>query len=247
MVLSHYGSRTSLVNLLSDFILSKIPLDETSCIEVADCINFYIIKGKTTSKEVLPLSEIISEFKEKYSNILSSETTLGRTIDVIEYGVKLDKKTNLKYSFFNTEYCEYNFSQIDNFQKDKTKSYNEDYLGSQFEDRFIITSNFPHGHSLDYGRKLYYFGKHIVYNIPPQSPFTKLTLFLDEESENFKVYDDFYKEYDNKLKSAILDCINWDATWITTEMKKVDWSSEITNPLSEFEFLKKKVKDFVII
>jgi hypothetical protein len=30
------------------------------------------------------------------------------------------------------------------------------------------------------------------------------------------------------------------------EKKKVDWYTEITNPLDEYDFLKKKIKDFVI-
>ena len=29
-------------------------------------------------------------------------------------------------------------------------------------------------------------------------------------------------------------------------MKKTDWSVELTNPLQEYDFLKNKVKDFVI-
>jgi hypothetical protein len=35
-------------------------------------------------------------------------------------------------------------------------------------------------------------------------------------------------------------------SWLETEMKKVDWSIELTNPLQEYDLIKKKVKDFVI-
>ena len=40
---------------------------------------------------------------------------------------------------------------------------------------------------------------------------------------------------------------DFDMTWLESELKKVDWSNEITNPLSEYDFLKKKIKDFLII
>ena len=36
-------------------------------------------------------------------------------------------------------------------------------------------------------------------------------------------------------------------TWIETEIKKVDWSTELTNPLQDYDFIKKINKDFIII
>jgi len=36
---------------LADFILNKIPKEEESIIQVIDCQNFYVIKGKTTHKK----------------------------------------------------------------------------------------------------------------------------------------------------------------------------------------------------
>jgi hypothetical protein len=34
---------------------------------------------------------------------------------------------------------------------------------------------------------------------------------------------------------------------LENEIKKVDWSIELTDPLSEYDFIKKVKKDFVII
>jgi hypothetical protein len=51
---------------------------------------------------------------------------------------------------------------------------------------------------------------------------------------------------DEVLKSAILDVFDFDMSWLENEIKKVDWYTEITNPLDEYDFLKKKIKDFVI-
>jgi len=68
----------------------------------------------------------------------------------------------------------------------------------------------------------------------------------DESGDNqFSVKNSRQKE-DETLKSAILDVFDFDMSWLDTEMKKVDWSIELTNPLQDYDFLKKKVKDFVI-
>jgi hypothetical protein len=48
------------------------------------------------------------------------------------------------------------------------------------------------------------------------------------------------------LESAILDVFDFNMNWLETEIKKVDWSTEITNPLEDYNFLKKKIKDFII-
>ena len=53
MILKSPTSRLSLVNLFADFILNQIPSDEETIIQVVDCLNFYVIKGKTTHTEPL--------------------------------------------------------------------------------------------------------------------------------------------------------------------------------------------------
>ena len=97
---------------------------------------------------------------------------------------------------------------------------------------------------------MYYYGKHIFYNIPYNYPFSTLTFTMstkkDESGDNqFSVKNSHQKE-DETLKSAILDIFNFDMSWLETEMKKVDWSIELTNPLQDYDFLKKKVDGFVI-
>jgi hypothetical protein len=120
------------------------------------------------------------------------------------------------------------------------------------EDNLVSVSEFPHGYSLNQGRLLYYYGKHIVYNIPSNVPFESLTLTLSNKKNSegeviFDVCDNFSNSIDESLTSAILDVFDFDMSWIESEIKKVDWSLEITNPLEDYEFLKKKVKDFIII
>jgi len=86
-----------------------------------------------------------------------------------------------------------------------------------------------------------------VYNIPSNYPITSVTLNLTKNEEEFSVYDNFFGITDDVLTSAILDMFDFDMKWLETQIKKVDWSIEITNPLEDYDFLKVKLKDFIII
>jgi hypothetical protein len=62
---------------------------------------------------------------------------------------------------------------------------------------------------------------------------------------SFSVKNANQKE-DETLRSAILDVFDFDMSSLDKDIKKVDWSIEVTNPLEDYDFLKQKVKDFVI-
>jgi hypothetical protein len=47
---------------------------------------------------------------------------------------------------------------------------------------------------------------------------------------------------DDRLKSYLLDTFDFNYNKIREEIKKVDLSFEITNPLDDYEFLKTKIK-----
>jgi hypothetical protein len=69
----------------------------------------------------------------------------------------------------------------------------------------------------------------------------------DENGDNiFTVFNYSSNSYDDRLRSAILDVFDFDMTWLSTEIKKVDWSIELTNPLEEYSFIKKKNKDLIL-
>lgn len=250
MVLKSVGSRLFKVNLLADHLLKSIPFEENTIIQVVDCENFIVVKGKTTHKDPLNLSELIDSFNSTYS-IFLNEKFVKNIIDLMEYGVELKPKEKLKYSFYNSENCSYNYKQCDSFQADNSFSYDIELNKIDDESFLVVSSEFPHGYSLDQGRILFYYGKHIIYNIPSTSPFTKLTFELSTDTENenllFNVYDDFHEDFDEKLKSSILDSFDFSYSVLKNEIKKVDWSFELTNPLGDFECLKKIQKDFVII
>lgn len=247
MILKRQNSKVYTVNLFADFILSKIPHSEESIISVSDCKNFMVIKGKTTHKEILDINSLSTEFNEKYN----PKFPISHTIDLIEYNIKLPKSTELSFTLHKSENCSYHKHQIREFMSSED-SYSFDYQPIKFcDESLIINSEFPHGYSLNQGRLIYLYGKHIFYSIPTNYPVSSISFTIstnkNEEDENIISVYNFFKESDDEvLKSAILDVFDFDMSWISSEMKKVDWSIELTNPLEEYSFIKKRNKDFVI-
>jgi hypothetical protein len=250
MILKSPVSKLSIVNLFADFILNKIPKEEESIIQVVDCFNFYVIKGKTTYKEPLNIGELRDEFISQFEELIG-DRKLTHTIDLIEYDSKLIPVTSLTFPYHRSKNCSYTNSQIKSFESDDSISYDYNFhLKSITEDNnLIFLSEFPHGYSLNQGRLLYYYGKHIFYSIPTTYPVSSLVFELstkkdDSNEQVFSVSN--INQPDEVLKSAILDVFDFDMSWLENEIKKVDWYTEITNPLEDYDFLKKKIKDFVI-
>lgn len=249
MILKSPTSRLSLVNLFADFILNQIPSDEETIIQVVDCLNFYVIKGKTTHVEPLNIGKLKDEFNIKFENLIG-DTKITHTIDLIEYDSKMSSIESLTHVFHNTLNCSYNQSQVSSFIDDNTLSYDYQYFLKFIDNNQILCSEFPHGYSLSQGRLLYYYGKHIFYNIPSSYPVKTLVFELSNQKDESGDYKFLVKntlgEVDETLTSAILDVFDFETKWIEEEIKKVDWFIEITDPLSDYNFLKKKVKDFII-
>lgn len=114
----------------------------------------------------------------------------------------------------------------------------------------IVTSEFPHGYSLNQGRIFYYYLKNIVYSIPTNYIFTSLKFEIKKrENLEFKVYNSFFSsnDEDETLQSAILDCFDFDTTELENKLKGVDLLQELINPLDDYEFLKEIKKDFIIL
>ena len=115
----------------------------------------------------------------------------------------------------------------------------------------VSVSEFPHGYSLNQGRLLYYYGKHLFYSVPSTYPYYPLTFKLttqkdDEGDSVFSVFNPYLNSDDERIQSAILDVFDFDMSWLKVEMKKVDWSIELTNPLEEYSFIKKKNNDLIL-
>jgi hypothetical protein len=247
MILKKTNSRVYTINLFSDYLLTKIPHTEESIFSVADCKNFIIIKGKTSHKEILDISSITKEFNEKYE----PETPISHTIDLIEYDRKLSKVKNLEFILHKSENCSYHKTQIEQFLLNESSFDFNCYPSEVSDDKLIVTSEFPHGYSLNQGRLIYLYGKHIFYSIPTNytdsSIIFNLSLNKNDDNDNIiSIFNVDKKSEDETLKSAILDVFDFNMSWLSSEMKKVDWSIELTNPLEEYSFIKKKNKDFII-
>ncbi len=251
MVLKNTESRILITNLFADFILSKIPHNEESTIKVVDCKNFFIIKGKTSYNQVLDLSEILNEFLKKYEDNIG-DIKLSHTIDLIEYEVKMNKPTDFEFVYHNSTNCSYNHKQIESYENKKS-SYDYNYVVTEITDEDMVSvSEFPYGYSLGQGRLHYYYGKHIFYSIPTNYPVNTLIFNMSKnKTENdepiFSVRQSNSTFIDKTLTSAILDVFNFDMAWLEKELKKVDWSFELLNPLEEYDFIKKINKNLVIV
>lgn len=251
MILKNIGSRILITNLFADFILSKIPHNEDTIIKVVDCTNFFVIKGKTSYNQVLDLSLILDEFLKKYEDHIG-KVKLSHTVDLIEYDIKMNTPNDFEFVYHNTTNCSYHHNQIDSYENKKS-SYGYDYVVTEITDEDMVSiSEFPHGYSLGQGRLHYYYGKHIFYSIPTNYPVNTLIFNMSknktEDNEPiFSVRSSTSIINDMTLTSAILDVFDFDMSWLKKEIKKVDWSIELLNPLDEYDFIKKINKDLVII
>lgn len=217
--------RKTICNLLADFILLRLGDESKSIVQVIDSENFFIVKGKTDYKEILKLNEILDEFYKKYDQI---EPKQKNVIDLMEYDVELEFPNEFILKFKKSE----NISDFD----------------SQ-DGPFVYSSHFPFGHSLSPNRIYYYYFKNIVYNIPSDYFFHKIifTCRLESFKLEFDIWDDFNSEFTDSLKSAILDCFDFDLVSFKEELKKNQLDFELIDPSKDLELLKKKKPNFIIV
>jgi hypothetical protein len=244
MILKNTGSRLLVTNLFADFILSKIPHIEDTIIKIVDCKNFFIIKGKTSYNQVLDLTIVLEEFLKKYEDHIGN-IKLSHTVDLLEYDVKMNKPNDFEFVYHNTSNCSYTHNQIDSYNNKKS-SYDYNYVITEITDEDMVSiSEFPHGYSLGQGRLHYYYGKHIFCSIPSNYPVNTLIFNLSKnKTEDGEPLFSVVK--DSNLTSAILDTFDFDMGWLEKEIKKVDWSFELLNPLEEYDFIKKINKSIII-
>lgn len=246
MILCKRGGKLFLVNCLANFIVDKIGDNYSSIIRVFDFENFIILKGKTNSKEILNLNEVLIEFDEKYKNV-SEFSKIKNTIDLIEYDCEIKELDKLSLTLYNSDKCDYHYNQIDLFKENDTSN---DFCSvvSIIEDESVSQSQFPYGYSFNQGKSLYFFIKKIFYSLPSNYPFTSLNISVDvDKKENFiKVFNLFNQDYDEIIESAILDSLDFNIQQVTEKMKKMDSDFDLLNPLEERPYLLEG-KKFLII
>jgi hypothetical protein len=218
------SNNNSLVNLFSEFVLNSIPTEHDSIFECCDCENFLIIKGNSNYKEVLNMSEIGRKFEEKYPEIKSKNT-----IDLINYDHEFGQKMNFDFTFYNT----------------RNYTMNTDTTSS-----FFKISDFPYGISWSKGKLLYFYFMFITSKIPTNYPYTWINYKIEVNEKNevdFTIEDNYINNHHNVLKSAILDCFDFNLHEFEKFAKKMDLEKLILNPNYFVDFSEIEVKDFVII
>ena len=216
------GSTT--LNLYVNFLLDSLPKEVESFFQVCDCKNFIVVKGDTSHTEVLNLNDINKKFEEKYPTL-----KIKNTIDLINYDIKPETKKIYNFKFYNT-----------NNLKDEY----------QINDSLFTLSEFPWGSSWSQGKLLYFYFKFITYKIPTTYVFDwiKYKVEIDESGKlEFDVYDNFLNDQNNVLKSAILDCFDFNLHEFEDLAKKMDLEHLILNPSEKESISEISVKDFIII
>jgi hypothetical protein len=161
---------------------------------------------------------------------LKNEKKLLNTIDLVDYGCKLEESNKFSDFFYNTENCSF---KKEIFEK---------------ESELVVSSHFPFGYSLDMGRLLYFFAKKLVYNIPPNLIFEKLLVTVRRDKGQMNIS---FQEEDGTvletLNSLFLDCADLNVQKFRKEVIESNWSEELKFYEKDLDFLKNKIKGIISI
>lgn len=214
-----------LVNLLSEFILSKIPSSEDSIIEVIYVSNFFVVNGSTTSKSFLDFSVIKDEFVKEYDELIKSLENISLNfLDVIKY-----EKSKIK------EHIVFEFNE-------------EDFPYSTVKDEMTlfsvlsVKSEFPYGFSLNYDRLLMYYLQYVSSHLFKVTGASKIkyvcsrNLFANEINLMSLESDSIYP--DNSILSMVLDIFDFNLNnFYKTKMGEYSLIKDITHSNEEKPWL----------
>jgi len=224
-----YKTKKIMLNKLAEFICKTIGESYLTKVEIVDCENFLVIKGSTTSKEILNLNEIKKNFFEKFIDD-SDNFSFDNTIDLIKYDVKFEEKNILFFEFYNNE----NLESMSCISDSKIEP-------------ITFKSDFPFGFSYKQGKSLYYYAKHIAYNLQSKYNWDKLSICISKENleQNLKIYIDSCQIENESIKSSILDAFDFNYTSFEKALDNSDWSVLISEN-SDPSIVKSLNKDLII-
>jgi len=224
------NSRRGIVNLFADFILTRIEKKENSIIQVTDCETFFVINGQTTSKTVLDIEKIKTDFSEWFGDILKDVGIEKiNTIDVIQYG-----------------------QEINNIEKGWI-SVNKEVFVEEPEPIYelAITSEFPYGYSLNCGRLMTYYSHYIfnhMYNLMGTDEVKFYFTKEEDEDEDLKIKIVSDSKIDTQsIKSLILDVFSFALKEFNNVVKDYDLLQDILFPGKEKPYLKQDMLEHVIL
>lgn len=271
------NSRRGFVNILAEKISNKLNENEkySSQIEVVDCVNFMVVKGYSSNRTPLNLTEFKDEFikdEEKYIDELGIKKL--NLIDVIDYKKDLElESSSYWFEFWNSKRPLYNTSVI-NLLQGKNNNFNSlesvDYTSTliiecpfplNYDDLpyanvsspITISSHFPFGYSLGSGKTKLLYCEHICYQLFSILNTDKIIFKISNrvnENGDLDIVIITNSQYDDDdVKSMVLDIFDFNLTKFQTEyLKSYDFINEITNPFEQKPWLiKNKVKDLLIV
>lgn len=200
------NSRRGVVNLFSEFVLSRINKSENSIIQVTDCGPFFVVNGLTTSTSILDLNKVRDEFIDWFSEVLTGvDIETINIIDLIKYGEK-----------------------INNIERGWVKVNRSLYVEDpEPVSEVSVSSEFPYGHSLNCGRLMIYYS-HYIFNhcyssIGTDEVYFYFTKDVDSDEDlKIKVVTNKGGNMDNRVKSMILDVFDFDLNEFSTKLKNYD-------------------------
>ena len=179
-------------NLLSEYIYT------TWCKVCHE--NFTIIKGETTSPDVLNMKDIVSDYSEKYP-----QYQIKNIIDLIDYKESITDDEEL----------------IIQFSKQETKPFSQYFVTSEFpfgwsnKDKSIYF----------YFKEIF---KRIPQDYPHD--WMKFTIKKENYSIDFTIEDNYFSDNDGRLKSTMLDCFDFNLISYHEKIKKIDFEEYLLNP-----------------
>ena len=225
------NTRRYFVNLFADYILSKFDKKDNTVIQVTDCETFVVVNGQTTSKEVLDLNELKTEFielnKELFNSLKKEDINI---IDIIKYDQEIIdvSKTwiTVNKSLYVTEY--------------------EPML------EINISSEFPYGHSLGCGRGIFYYSHYI---------FNQMYSLLGVDQLSFRYSSELNEDEDYKIKvvcdsqipkqtieSLVLDCFDMDLSEFKERLSDYNFTNDIVDQsLNKPYLIQDRLKDIVLL
>jgi hypothetical protein len=248
MILKKIDGKIAITNIFADYILEQIGPKKDSIIRVVNLQNFVVVKGITTSTEVLDLTKIKDEFQKKFASRFEFNLFFKNTIDLIEYDTKLKQEDFFEHIYFNSDNPSFNQKQIEHLLKNNESNDFVNYVMKANEDDMVISSNFPHGFSIKTNRDLYYYFKKVINSIPSNYPWSSVKIKVSRNNieETLEVSDD-NGEINKTLESFILDYFDFNLSKIQEKTTYDDFYKETLEPLSQSELLKKDNDDYVII
>jgi hypothetical protein len=224
------NSRRGIVNLFADFILTRIDKKENSIIQVTDCESFMVIHGQTTSKDVLDMDKVKTDFFEWFGDILEDQgiKTIN-TIDVIRYG-----------------------QEIKNIEKGWV-TVNKDVFVEETDPvhELSVSSEFPYGYSLNCGRLMVYYSNYIFNHMYSLMGVDNLKFYFtkeEDENEDLKIKIVSDSKYNKEIiKSLVLDVFSFDLTEFNEYVKDYDLLQDILFPGKDKPYTKQDKLEHVIV